>query len=457
MYPSQTSQYASPSTYGQSYQNASYPYYSYYNTSGARPFVSPGPIQTAAGPLAQSVPLGPMPNLPSPDRFTPYSYNARLPYGYGYMPQGATGFYNYNNYTTPYASQWAASPYSYSPAAYTPQGTSSTYNYGSRSYMPWAQQPLPPQYPATQNLPQQPPQQASQQGAQPAQPNQAPQQPGANTPQNQASATTAGTDVPQLTPEVVQELNTTLQSSDYNARLEGSKKLAKILDADPDILSKPQYSKYAEALILKVLRDPNSMVRQPLLLSMEVGSLNNPTAGIVTQLTKLKKERGLYNFEPGIVDNILRELRLKQGAQKKPDAQQNTPAAALPGQGAQGQQGDQSSPAAQALTPGQRGANSPMPVQQSPVPGQQYPVSNQRAAMPNQRAQVPYQRPVMPYYPNMPYPYRSPYQNYPYQQYYQQYPYPYSQNYGQWRGNNVASFPNMQQVQQQRRYNAVPM
>lgn len=244
-----------------------------------------GPVVTPAGPLAQSIPLAPYPSfLPPPDQVAPCLFNVHIPFANSYPPSGAANFYNYN--TVP--------------------------------YYPWAPPPAPPppMPPATQPVPQQPPQ---------PQNNQAPDTPPA--PGGPVPEPSQVRDGLPLTPELVEMINSNLESPDYTIRQQAAVKLAHVLEGDPNILSKPQLRPYAEALILKVLRDPNSLVRQPLLVTMELGNLNSPTPAIISALVRLKQERGLYNFEPGHIDSVLRQFKYQEAAARRQQAQQ--PNAAL--------------------------------------------------------------------------------------------------------------------------------
>jgi hypothetical protein len=251
---------------------------------------------TAAGPLAQTVPLAPLPSfIPPPDQVAPCLFNVHMPYGNGYNAPGATSFYNYNQ--APYY-PWAGQP---QPYGYPP--------------------PMPPP-PAAQPVGPQPPEQK------PADPN------------KQVNETPTDKDLPKqvrdglpLTPETVELINGQLESPDSSVRQMAAVKLAHVLEGDPEILSKPQFRPYAEALILKVLRDPNSLVRQPLLITMELGNVATPTPPIIAALTKLKMDRGLYNFEPGHIDSILRQFKFQEADRKRKVNEQPNPALQLAQQG----------------------------------------------------------------------------------------------------------------------------
>lgn len=237
-----------------------------------------GPIMTAAGPLAQTVPLGPAPLLPRPEELAPCLFSTHIPYGMGYIPPQMSNFYNTNtNNTYP----WGQPPQAITPPAPNP-----------------AAQPL--SEPAAQKPPTPP---------KPTDPLPTPVQ-----------------DLPSLTPEVVQEINRTLNpvvNPQAEARLPGSVRLGKLLDADPNLLTKPAYREYAEALILKALRDKDPLVRYPVLMSMELGNVHGATPAIFAELKKLKREHGLMNFEAVDINKLITTL---QQNQKPAPAQLPTPA-----------------------------------------------------------------------------------------------------------------------------------
>lgn len=250
----------------------------YYAPLFSRPasWLPAGPVQTASGPLAQSIPLSPLPELPKPEVLAPCVFSNHIPYGQAYGYNGNPNFYNYN----------------YSPSSM------------------WANSPAPQTPPL---LP-------------PAQPDNNQQTPPKEEPKKENPADKPIKDLPAITPELIQEINANLEASNYETRQNGARTLARMLEKDPDVLSKPQYAKYVEALILKVLKDPNSLVRQPLLLSMELGNLNSATPRIKSALNGLKNERGLYNFEPGIINGILSTLKSKEAESRQKQAEfANTP------------------------------------------------------------------------------------------------------------------------------------
>ncbi len=254
-----------------------------------------GPIRTAAGPLAQSVPLAPLPNIPPPAVLAPQVFNPNLPPLPSIPPPDALAPCVFNYHV----------PYGYG-----------NYQYPPGNYYPWAQQPLMPPPPPMQN----PASQPVEKPPTPPPPKQE-ETPPAKPPEKKEDLLPPVKDTASLTPEKVKELNDNLRHPDSNIRMKASNELSSILSADPDILSKPQYREFMEALILKNLRDQSSLVRQPILLAMAVGNLNHPTPQILGALQELKPQGGLYNFESQYIQEALSTLQ-----EKAANASKNGPA-----------------------------------------------------------------------------------------------------------------------------------
>ncbi len=236
----------------------------------AQPLIPPGPVQTPAGPLAQTVPLSPLSSvIPPPDAIAPCLFNKHLPYGYGYIPPGMSNFYQYN------------------PTSY--------YSWGQPNQPPAAQ---PIASPAAQNKPPEPLQPANKKESEPL--------------------PKSIEDTAQLTPAMVQKINEKLSNKNRldgeETRLEGATDLGKIFETTPELLSKPQYRKYAEALLLKVLDDPSSIVRQPIIMQMRLNNIQDPTPAILSKLNTLSKRSGLYGFEANDIKDILAQYKNGQKA-----------------------------------------------------------------------------------------------------------------------------------------------
>lgn len=123
-----------------------------------------------------------------------------------------------------------------------------------------------------------------------------------------------------LTPDLVKEINQGLENSEETVRIDAARKLVDAIWGDREVLNKQPEGAYAEQLILKVLRDPKSVVRQSVITLMEGGTLTEVTPAIIKELQKRKKDGGLYNFEPQAIGSALR--RIEQAKQEKVAAAQ---------------------------------------------------------------------------------------------------------------------------------------
>jgi hypothetical protein len=292
------------------------------------------PVQTAAGPLAQTLPLASLSNIPVPWEVAPAIFN---------LPTPSPSFSPPPVYVPPFAQNtrpyWPPQQPSYwppqQPSYWPPQ---------QPSYWP-PQQPSP--YPAAQNL------------ADPSAP-----KPGdtAKPDANKPVVIPPKAASPGVSMDVIKSINGDLESSESSTRQGASIQLSRMIAADPDILSKPQYGPLIEALILKVLKDPLAVIRQPVLLNMQVGDLNQPTPKILAALNGLKGEGGLYNFEPDQINQIMAVFR------QKSDAAQPDPVLPV-GQAPSTSNTISTKPAAQALMP-QRPRNFPATPGIPQLPGQ---------------------------------------------------------------------------------------
>lgn len=273
----------------------------------SRPIWQGPQAPTAQMPAPATQPLGGVPGygpVPTMPYYTPTMVPPPppMPAPMAAMPTWSPAPYLANS--VPLASPWELPrPEQLAPELYMPPHTHgipspTAYNTYNNYMMPPGGQPQ-PYYPAGQPLGQQ----------QPAQPT-----PPAEQPKPAEAPIAPPKNVPTLNTQTVNELNSDMQSNDSDTRMRAANRLSKILEGDPNLLSNPNTKEYAEALILKVLNDPVSLVRQPILLAMELGWLNTPTPKIMNTLQALKGEQGLYNFEPGIIDKVMGGLRAKWNA-----------------------------------------------------------------------------------------------------------------------------------------------
>lgn len=112
-------------------------------------------------------------------------------------------------------------------------------------------------------------------------------------------------------------LNERLNNSNAMVRSDAAMEFYKILESNPD-LSHPQspYRSIVEAFMVKILRDPNAVVRQPALLTFEMSHFYSPSAAIIQELKKLASGSGLHHLEPQIAKGIL--ANINAGKMKPP-------------------------------------------------------------------------------------------------------------------------------------------
>jgi hypothetical protein len=115
-----------------------------------------------------------------------------------------------------------------------------------------------------------------------------------------------------LTDEQVRSLNRQLSDPNATVRSAGAMDFFKILEANPDIANHPTYGPYVDAFVRKILGDPSPLVRQPLLLAMEMGYLKKVPESAIHILEKLSSGSGLWGQEPGIIRAVLPRLNQEE-------------------------------------------------------------------------------------------------------------------------------------------------
>jgi hypothetical protein len=103
----------------------------------------------------------------------------------------------------------------------------------------------------------------------------------------------------------IKDLNDRLNSYNTQIRSDAALDLFKILEQTPGIATDPVYQPYIDAFAQKIVQDPSPLVRQPLLLAMELGYLKNPSEKVMGRLQNLVGENALLGIEPGIIDHVL--------------------------------------------------------------------------------------------------------------------------------------------------------
>lgn len=176
--------------------------------------------------------------------------------------------------------------------------------------------------------PMQPPAQAPMQAAMPKQqpPAMPPQQPPAMPPQ-QPPAENKGPTTPlddgALNDHQIRSLNERLNSETEDTRADAAMELFKILDQDPTLSQREPYSRYVNAFMEKILKDPSAVVRSAGELALQTGRVQQPSEGVMSLLNDLSNRPTGLSGESGIISSLLGSIRnqtLGQGFDKAPGA-----------------------------------------------------------------------------------------------------------------------------------------
>ncbi len=182
--------------------------------------------------------------------------------------------------------------------------------------------------------PVQPPAQAPMQAAMPQQqpPAMPPQQPPAMPPQQQPPQTpppaenkgpTTPLDDGALNDHQIRSLNERLNSETEDTRADAAMELFKILDQDPTLSQREPYSRYVNAFMEKILKDPSAVVRSAGELALQTGRVQQPSEGVMSLLSDLSNRPTGLSGESGIISSLLGSIRnqtLGQGFDKAPGA-----------------------------------------------------------------------------------------------------------------------------------------
>ena len=247
----------------------------------------PAPNATASLQLVPHV-IASVPSMPPmiapPEALAPWLY---FPPPHGQLPTVLPAVQTQN--TAPYAVQLPASQ-TLTQQAQTPQQSAPQPQQTSP-------QPTPPPNPAANPLQQQP--------ATPASPEKAP------PPQHKFNNS------------IVMSLNARLNDPDWEKRANAASDFFMILEADPALGRDPQYKPYVDAFMVKILRDPSSIVRQPAIMAIETESYTTPSPEVIQELQALQESgEGLLGLESQSIDDALMQLQ-RLGALAPPPPQLN--------------------------------------------------------------------------------------------------------------------------------------
>jgi hypothetical protein len=113
----------------------------------------------------------------------------------------------------------------------------------------------------------------------------------------------------------ITNINARLEDPDYQKRADAAEDFFLILNANPRIETNATYKPYVDAFMLKILRDPRSVVHQPAFMAIQTGLYTQPTDDVLKELEILKESTGLMGLEPQMVDDALQALAERQNQQ----------------------------------------------------------------------------------------------------------------------------------------------
>ncbi|WP_303674694.1 hypothetical protein [Vampirovibrio chlorellavorus] len=163
---------------------------------------------------------------------------------------------------------------------------------------------------------------------QPMQPQQPPAMPPQQPPpQTPPAAENKGPSTPldesALSDHQIRSLNERLNSETEDTRADAAMELFKILDQDPSLSHREPYSRYVNAFMEKILKDPSAVVRSAGELALQTGRVQQPSEGVMSLLNELSNRPTGLSGESGIISSLLGSIRnqtLGQGFDKTPGA-----------------------------------------------------------------------------------------------------------------------------------------
>lgn len=121
----------------------------------------------------------------------------------------------------------------------------------------------------------------------------------------------------------IRSLNERLNADNEDTRADAAMELFKILDQNPTLSTQEPYSRYVNAFMEKILKDPSAVVRSAGELALQTGRVQQPSEGVMGLLNDLSKRPSGLSGESGIISSLLGSIRnqtLGQGYDKNPGA-----------------------------------------------------------------------------------------------------------------------------------------
>lgn len=207
----------------------------------------------------QSAPFPPLPEIPSPESLAPWLYYSPPRSAAPVMPPGPNGNYQNNYYNnmngmgSPYGYPYPPGPYP--PGPYPPQGPN-----------PYQQPPVakPPEIKPPDNKP------PETKAEEPKPEEKKPEEKKPDEKKADEKSKVEDFNAATMTPEFVRSLNQQLNDPSPNVRSLGAMEFYRFLETNPTALENKQFKEYIDAFVMKILSDPSALVRQPLLLAIEM-------------------------------------------------------------------------------------------------------------------------------------------------------------------------------------------
>jgi hypothetical protein len=126
-----------------------------------------------------------------------------------------------------------------------------------------------------------------------------------------------------MTDAFIRSMNERLNDDNVNTRSDAAMDFVKLLDKDPTLAEREPYSRYVNAFLEKILKDPSNLVRLGGEMALQNGRIKNPTPEVQKRLTELNDAPSKLTGEDDIISGILSEINnrsLGEGKETKAGA-----------------------------------------------------------------------------------------------------------------------------------------
>lgn len=126
-----------------------------------------------------------------------------------------------------------------------------------------------------------------------------------------------------MTDAFIRSMNERLNDDNVSTRSDAAMDFVKLLDKDPTLAEREPYSRYVNAFLEKILKDPSNLVRLGGEMALQNGRIKNPTPEVQKRLTELNDAPSKLTGEDDIISGILSEINnrsLGEGKETKAGA-----------------------------------------------------------------------------------------------------------------------------------------